>query len=82
MPKVVIEIPDDIVMKIPERDLERVIKVELAVTLYQRGYLTLGQARRIAGLSKIEFIDELAKRKVERHYTKEELEDDIRFSRE
>jgi len=82
MPKVVIEIPEDLVMRIPEKDLEKVIKIELAVALYQKGYLSLGQARRIAGLSKIEFIDELAKRKVKRHYTEEDLEDDIKFGRE
>ena len=82
MPKVVIEIPEGLVMRIPEKDLEKVIKIELAVALYQKGYLSLGQARRIAGLSKIEFIDELAKRKVKRHYTEEDLEDDIKFGRE
>ena len=82
MPKVVIDIPEDILARIPEKDLEKVIKVELAVALYKEGYLSLGQARRIAGMSKIEFIDELAKRGVERHYTEEDLEDDIKFGRE
>ncbi len=77
-----IEIPEEIIVgiKIPEKDLEKTIKVELAVALYQRGYLSLGQARRIAGLSKSEFINELAKRKIERHYTEEDLKDDIEFS--
>ncbi len=79
-----IEVPEEIIlgMKIPEKDLERVIKTELAITLYQKGYLSLGQARKIAGLSKTEFIDELAKRKIHRHYYEEDLKDDIEFSRE
>ncbi len=77
-----IEIPEEIIVgiKIPEKDLEKTIKIELAVALYQRGYLSLGQARRLAGLSKSEFINELAKRKIERHYTEEDLKDDIEFS--
>jgi len=79
---IVIKIPRDIVesAKIPENEFERVARVELAVTLYARGILSLGQARRLAGLSKWEFLEELAKRGVERHYTREELEDDIAFA--
>ena len=79
-----IEIPEEVIIgsKIPEKDLEKVIRTEVAISLYQRGYLTLGQARRIAKLSKIEFIDELARRKVERHYSEEDLKDDIEFSRQ
>jgi len=79
---IVIKIPRDIVesAKIPENEFERVARVELAVALYAKGILSLGQARRLAGLSKWEFLEELAKRGVERHYTREELEDDIAFA--
>ncbi len=85
MPKngyIVIKIPRDIVesARIPEKEFEKVARVELAVALYAKGILSLGQARRLAGLSKWEFLEELAKRGVERHYTKEELEDDIAFA--
>ena len=57
-------------------------RIELAVALYARGVLSLGQARRLARLSKWEFLEELARRGVERHYTREELEDDIAFAEE
>ena len=76
-----IEIPEEVIlgMKIPEGELEEVIKVELALSLYQKGYLSLGQARKLAGLSKQDFINELSRRKIHRHYYREDLEDDIRF---
>ncbi len=69
-------------MKIPERDLERVIRTELAVVLYQKDYLSKGQARKIAKLSNSEFINKLGKRKIHRHYYGGDLEDDIKFSGE
>ena len=79
----IITIPEDVLasMKIPEKDVERFLKVELAVTLYQRGILSLGKARKLAGMSKWEFIEELAKRKIERHYTEKELEEDVAFAK-
>jgi len=81
---VVIRIPREVVegARIPEKEFERVARVELAIALYARGVLSLGQARRLAGLSKWRFLEELAKRGVERHYTREELEDDIKFAEE
>ncbi len=79
---VVIRIPKDVVegARVPEKEFERVAKIELAIALYARGVLSLGQARRLARLSKWEFLEELAKRGIERHYTREELEDDIAFA--
>ena len=81
---VVIRVPRDVVegARVPEEEFERVARIELAVALYARGVLSLGQARRLAGLSKWEFLEELAKRGVERHYTREELEDDSAFAKE
>ena len=75
-----IDIPDDVLasMKLPEK--ERLLKVELAIALYQRGILSMGKARKLAGMSKWEFIEELGKRKIERHYTIRELEEDISFA--
>jgi predicted HTH domain antitoxin len=78
-----IAIPSDVLnsMKIPRSDQEQVLKLELALALYQRGILAMGPARRLAGISKREFIEELGKRKIERHYTMEELEDDVAFAK-
>lgn len=78
-----IAIPNDVIssMKIPRGEHERVLKLELALTLYQRGILAMGPARRLAGISKREFLEELGKRKIERHYTMEELEEDLAFAK-
>lgn len=77
-----ITIPEDVLtaMRLPEEDRERVLKVELAVALYQRGILSLGKARKLAGMTKWEFIEELARRGVRRHYSGEELEEDLTFA--
>ena len=78
-----INIPEDVLIaiKIPKKDVEKVLKIELAITLYQRGILSLGKARKLAKMSKWEFIERLGERKVERHYTEKELGEDISFAK-
>ena len=63
-----IVIPSDILnsMKIPRSDQEHVLKLELALALYRRGILAIGPVRRLADISKREFLGELGKRKIER----------------
>jgi len=76
-------IPEDVLasMKIPEKDVEGVLKLELATALYQRGIVPLGKARKLAGMSKWEFIEELGRREIGRHYTGRELEEDLAFAK-
>ncbi|MFB6216921.1 MAG: UPF0175 family protein [Candidatus Aenigmatarchaeota archaeon] len=78
----VIEIQDDVFesLRIPEREREQELRLELAVSLYGRGALSFGKARRLAGVSKTRFQRELAERKVERHYTGKELEEDLEYA--
>lgn len=77
-----IRVPREVVegARVPEEEFERIARTELAIALYARGVLSLGQAHCPAGLSKWEFLEELAKRGVERHYTREELGDDMVFA--
>ncbi|MFW5946816.1 MAG: UPF0175 family protein [Candidatus Natronoplasma sp.] len=77
-----IPIDEDILhaIKLPKKDREKMLKLELALALYQRGVISLGKARKLAEMGKWEFIDELKKRKIERHYTERELEEDIGFA--
>ena len=42
----------------------------------------MGPARRLAWTSKREFLEELGKRKIERHYTMEGLEEDVAFAKD
>jgi predicted HTH domain antitoxin len=64
-----IDIHEDVLaaIKIPGKDVEKVLKLKLA--------------RKLAEMSKWEFVEELGKRKVERHYTEKELEEDLAFAK-
>jgi predicted HTH domain antitoxin len=57
------------------------LKIDLAVALYQREALSLGNARKLAGMNKWEFLEELGRRKVSRHYTEYELREDLSFAK-
>ncbi len=77
-----IRIPEDVfdALKIPDGERERELQLELAVSLYDRGALSFGKARELAGMSKDEFQRELGERGVERHYTDDELDEDQRYA--
>jgi len=76
---ITIEIPKDISrsMKVPEGELPQRIRIELAVRLYQIGVLTLGKARRLAGMTKWDFQFLLGRERIFRRYDVEELEKDL-----
>jgi len=78
-----VEIPDDILtsIRIPKKELEKELKTDLALTLYQREAISLGNARKLAGMSKWEFLEELGRRKIPRHYTEKELREDFSFAK-
>ena len=66
--------------KIPPSKLENELKKELAFTLYQHQFASFGVARRLSGLSKWDFLEELARRQIETHYTQIELEEDMAYA--
>ena len=76
-----IKIPQNIylALKLPEGDKEKLLLIELAISLYGRGILSFGKARELAKMSKWDFHEELGKRKVERHYDIESMEEDFRY---
>ena len=76
-----IKIPQNIylALKLPEGDKENLLLIELAISLYGRGILSFGKARELAKMSKWDFHEELGKRKVERHYDIESMEEDFRY---
>ena len=78
-----IEISDEVfdALRLPEADRERVLRRELAVTCYEQEILSFGKARELADLSEREFQELLAERGVERHYTDEELDEDVAYAR-
>ncbi|WP_297465258.1 UPF0175 family protein [Thermococcus sp.] len=50
-------IPEDVItaMRLPRGEVERELRLDLAVILYQRGILPLGKAAKLAGVTKREF---------------------------
>ena len=78
-----LEIPDSIAeaMRLARQDQKQQLLLELALALYARGILSFGKARELAGLSKYEFGLLLGKRSVARHYTAEDMQDDVSYAR-
>lgn len=72
----------DRALKIPVRQKEYFLLKELAISLYQQDILSFGKARQLANMSKWEFHDELGRRKIARHYTIEDFEEDLRYAEE
>jgi predicted HTH domain antitoxin len=68
---------------IPKDILQRVkmtpdqLTLEIAVYLYAKKKLTLGQAKRLAGLDQLAFQEALAKRQVNIHYDMADVKKDI-----
>ena len=78
-----IDVPGDVydALNVPEDEREAVLRRELAVALYREGILSVGKARELSGLSRREFHHLLGERKIERHYTSEELDEDREYAR-
>jgi len=56
---------------------ESELKRELAIALFERERLTLGQASLLAGVDQLAFQGFLAERKIPIHYDVEELREDL-----
>lgn len=78
-----LEIPDEIVqaIRIPEDRIEKDLKKEFALALYEHGFISFGKANELAGISKLDFSLLLGGRGIVRHYGPEELEDDLAYAR-
>jgi predicted HTH domain antitoxin len=55
---------------------------EIAIMLFQKEKLTLGQASRMAGISQLEFQHLLASRQIPLHYDVEDFESDLKTLRD
>jgi len=75
-----LEIPDDIVRATHLTPDE--LRVEIAVMLFERDRLTLGQASILAGKKQPEFQQVLAGRKISLHYDVEDFRKDLQTLRE
>jgi predicted HTH domain antitoxin len=73
-------IPDEVLQA--SRLSERELKAEIAVMLFEKEKLTLGQASRLAAMDRLEFQHLLASRRIPVHYDVADFEQDIETLRE
>lgn len=80
---ITLDIPNNIheALHVSPAETERRLKLELAVTLYAQSVLGLGKAAELAGMSRMDFNDVLAERKIPMHYGQNELEEDLAYAR-
>lgn len=75
----IVEIADDLLVTSNVTPLE--IRLGIALWLFQEKNVALGKCAEIAGLHKIQFQKELAKRRIPVHYTEEDLQRDAQAVR-
>ncbi len=82
MSDVTIRIPQDIVqaLRLPPDAIAVELQRELAVALYLRGILSSGKAAALAGMNRWEWEELLGARKIPRHYSNEDLDQDIAYA--
>jgi len=72
---ILLEVPQDILDS--ARLTPGQMKVELAISLYAQGRLSIGKARELAELSLWEFRHLLTSRRIPAHYDLADLQDDL-----
>ncbi len=80
--RLVLEIPPEILqsLKVPPQEAEERLRLELAIALYSQKMLPSGKACALAGLSRSAWEELLGRRKVPRHYSEEDLAEDLRHA--
>ena len=73
-------IPDDVLRSAGMSEAQ--LKLEIAIMLFQQDRISIGKARRLAGINLLEFQREIAKRGICIHYDVEEFEEDIKTLQE
>ncbi len=78
-----LDIPESIAssLRLPAPEIEARLRTELAIALYAQGIIPLGKASELAAMSRFVFGDLLAHREIPRHYTGEELAQDLDYAR-
>jgi predicted HTH domain antitoxin len=78
-----IDIPESIArsLRLPTTEVEPRLRTELALALYRQGILSFGKASELAESSRFAFGELVASRDIPRHYTDEELTQDLGYAR-
>ena len=80
---VTLHIPDSVVqgLRLPEGEIPARLRMELALALYAQGVLSLGKAAELAEMSRLLFGELVGQRGIPRHYTDEDLAQDLSHAR-
>ena len=78
-----LDIPESVAqsLRLPAPEVVPRLRTELAVALYARGILSFGKASELAEASRFAFADLVAQRDIPRHYTEDELTQDLDYAR-
>ena len=78
----ILEIPEDVLesVKFPPDEIEKEFRQELALALYKRGVLSSGKACVLVQMTRWQFETLLGQRRVPRHYSAADLEEDIQYA--
>jgi len=74
-----LELTDEIgdALRIPPEEQEGRLRRELALRLYEKGLLSLGKARQVAGMEKWDFLLLIGQEGISRQYDKDEVDRDL-----
>jgi len=78
-----LDIPESIAssLRLPAPEIQPRLRTELAIALYAQGILPFGKASELAELSRFAFADLITQRNIPRHYSEDELTQDIGYAR-
>lgn len=83
MGKVTIELSEDLMdaVRLPPQEVPARLRRELALRLHEKGLLTFGKARELAGMTRWAFHELLGEEGIPRRYDVQEFEEDLKTLR-
>jgi len=77
-----LEIPEAVAgsIRLPTPEVEKRLLAELSTALYAQGILSFGKAAELANLSRYAFADLIAERNTPRHYSEDDLAEDLHYA--
>jgi predicted HTH domain antitoxin len=79
----VLDIPESIAhsIRLPGPEVEPRLRTELAIALYAQGILSFGKATELSTFSRFAFAELIGERNIPRHYTADDLAQDLAYAR-
>lgn len=77
-----LDIPDSVLqgLRLPQAEIARRLRMELAIALYAQGTLSIGKAAELAEMNRIDFGEVVGLRGIPRHYGEAELAQDEAYA--